>query len=176
MLTDPIFYFVAVPAVLIAGISKGGFGSGASFVAAPLLAMVIDPAAALALLLPLLLLIDLAALPTYWRKWSARDTGRLILWSVPGVGLGALFLSAASPDLFRLMIAAICFAFVGYQLFVAKRVLAQPRAWPGWLGALTGAASAFTSTVSHAGGPLLAVGLGWMTGGLYAWYRPARSS
>ncbi|MEP1030613.1 MAG: sulfite exporter TauE/SafE family protein, partial [Alphaproteobacteria bacterium] len=28
MITDPLFYLLAVPAVLIAGISKGGFGSG----------------------------------------------------------------------------------------------------------------------------------------------------
>ncbi len=35
---DAQFFMVAIPAVLFAGISKGGFGSGAAFAAASILA------------------------------------------------------------------------------------------------------------------------------------------
>ena len=38
---DLTFFLVAVPAVIVAGISKGGFGSGAAFVAAPMLALIV---------------------------------------------------------------------------------------------------------------------------------------
>jgi hypothetical protein len=31
LITDPIFYLVAIPAVLLSGISKGGFGSAVVF-------------------------------------------------------------------------------------------------------------------------------------------------
>ena len=42
MITDPWFYVVAVPAVLLFGISKGGFGGGLGVVAVPLMALVIS--------------------------------------------------------------------------------------------------------------------------------------
>ncbi len=43
MITDPIFYLAAVPAVILFGIAKGGFGSGLGVLAVPLLAMVVSP-------------------------------------------------------------------------------------------------------------------------------------
>ena len=42
-----LFLFISVIAVLIAGISKGEFGSGVSFICAPILAMIIEPKLAL---------------------------------------------------------------------------------------------------------------------------------
>ncbi len=70
---DTGFYALAIPAVMFAGISKGGFGSGAAFAAAALLAIVVDPGTAIGVMLPLLMLVDLAALRAFWRKWSLRD-------------------------------------------------------------------------------------------------------
>lgn len=67
MLTlDWTFFAVAVPAVIFAGISKGGFGSGASFASATILALIIEPGMALGIMLPLLLLMDLSALGPFW--------------------------------------------------------------------------------------------------------------
>ena len=57
-----LFLFISVIAVLIAGISKGGFGSGVSFICAPILAMIIEPKLALGLMLPLLMLMDLVSI------------------------------------------------------------------------------------------------------------------
>ena len=51
MITDPVFYFAAVPAVIFFGIAKGGFGSGLGILAVPLMAMVISPIQAAAILL-----------------------------------------------------------------------------------------------------------------------------
>ena len=58
MITDPWFYFAAVPAVLITGMSKGGFG-GIALLAVPLLALVISPIQAAGIMLPILLFICL---------------------------------------------------------------------------------------------------------------------
>ena len=69
----PSFFAIAGPAVLFAGISKGGFGSGAAFAAAAILAIVVEPGLALGVMLPLLMLIDLATLRPYWKKWSFPD-------------------------------------------------------------------------------------------------------
>jgi uncharacterized membrane protein YfcA len=44
MVLDTISLLAAVPEVIFAGISKGGFGSGVAFVAGPILALIVDPA------------------------------------------------------------------------------------------------------------------------------------
>ena len=46
---QPELFALAVAAVIFAGISKGGFGSGASFASAAILALALPPAAAEAL-------------------------------------------------------------------------------------------------------------------------------
>ena len=80
MLTLDLFFFlVAGPAVLFAGISKAGFGSGAAFASASILALVVEPGLALGVMLPLLMLIDVSSLKPYWRKWSTPDVRLLII-------------------------------------------------------------------------------------------------
>ena len=58
MIQDPLFYFLAVPAVLIAGISKGGFGSGLALVAVPMMSLIVPVPVAAAIMLPVLMSID----------------------------------------------------------------------------------------------------------------------
>lgn len=155
---DLWFFALAIPAVVFAGISKGGFGSGAAFAATPILALVLEPAAALGLMLPLLMLIDLATLGPYWRQWDTATARRLILGALPGVALGAMLYRLADPDLFRLLIGGIALAFVAWQLSVRLRLVrSRARPFPTAAGGLAGLAAGFTSFVSHAGGPPVAV-------------------
>lgn len=169
MTLDLTFFLLAVPAVVFAGISKGGFGSGAAFAAAPLLALIVEPALAVGLMLPLLMVIDAVTLRPFWRRWSWPDARLLILGGVPGVAIGALFWRASSPDLLRLLLGAISLGFVAFQAGRAANWIKIPaRPLPSWLGALTGTIGGFTSFVSHAGGPpvaiyLLAKGMGKTT-------------
>ncbi|SEQ10447.1 sulfite exporter TauE/SafE family protein [Thalassovita taeanensis] len=158
MQLDWAFFAVAAPAVTFAGVSKGGFGSGAAFAAASILALVLEPGQALGIMLPLLMLIDLATLRPYWQKWSWPDARLLILGGVPGVALGAWLYQVADADLFRLLIGGISLLFVLWQV-AQKSGLIWParRALPGWAGALAGVVAGFTSFVSHAGGPPAAV-------------------
>lgn len=83
LLARPIFA-ICVPAVIFAGVSKGGFGSGAAFAASSILAVALDPGSALGIMLPLLMLIDVASLPPYWRKWSWPEARLLIYAGLPG--------------------------------------------------------------------------------------------
>ncbi len=155
---EPVFWALAIPAVVFAGVSKGGFGSGAAFAATPILALVVEPAVALALMLPLLMLMDVAALRAYWRGWHAPSARVLILGAIPGIAVAGLLYDHAPPDLFRFLIGALAVGFVAFQL--AQRA--------GWLafgagafavrtGYLAGATAGFTSFISHAGGPPVAV-------------------
>lgn len=152
-----IWVLMALAAVF-AGVSKGGFGSGAAFASAAILALVMPPGQALGIMLPLLMLIDLATLQPYWRQWSWPDARLLILGALPGVGLGAWLYAQADADLFRLLIGGIALAFVAWQAGLrAGWLRPRSRPLPVWGGALAGLVAGFTSFVSHAGGPAAAV-------------------
>ncbi len=155
---DLAFFAVAGPAVLFAGVSKGGFGSGAAFAGASILALVVEPGLALGVMLPMLMLIDAAALRPYWRKWRWPETRLLILGALPGVVLGATLYQVANADVLRVMIGAISLGFVGWQVGRAQgwiRAASSPLGQGA--GAVAGLVAGFTSFVSHAGGPPAAV-------------------
>lgn len=155
---DGTFFALAVPAVIFAGISKGGFGSGAAFAASTILALILEPGLALGLMLPLLMLIDLATLRPYWRKWSWPDARAMMLGGVPGVALGVVFFRLVDGDAMRVLIGAIALAFVVWHL-AQQSGLIRPfeRRLPVWAGLVAGVVAGFTSFVSHAGGPPAAV-------------------
>jgi hypothetical protein len=158
MILDFWFLCIAGPAVLFAGVSKGGFGSGAAFASSSVLALVIEPGVALGIMLPLLMLMDASTLKPYWGKWGAHEVKLLVLGGIPGVVLGALLYKIASPDFFRLLIGCISVGFVIWQLGRAKGwIRAAQRAMPDWAGYFWGSVAGFTSFVSHAGGPPAAI-------------------
>jgi hypothetical protein len=155
---EPWFFALAVPAVLFAGISKGGFGSGASFAATPMLALILDPRAALGLMLPLLFLMDFTALRPWWGKWHWPSARAMMIGAVPGVVLGLALWRVADPDVFRLLIGAVAIFFVVFQVGRARGWIRPPaRELGAKAGIVTGVVSGFTSFVSHAGGPAAAV-------------------
>lgn len=150
----PSFFAIAIPAVIFAGISKGGFGSGAAFVSAAILAVVLDPGLALGVMLPLLMLIDLATLGPFWKRWSAPDAKVLIIGGIPGVVAGAALYKYTEPDVFRVLIGLMALGFVVWQFAQSRaRSSIAARNLPHWVGLGAGVAAGFTSFVSHAGGP-----------------------
>ena len=64
LILDPVFMAIAIPAVLITGISKSGFSGGMGVLAVPLMAIMISPVMAAAIMLPILCLMDLCNI---WR-------------------------------------------------------------------------------------------------------------
>ncbi|QFU07852.1 Sulfite exporter TauE/SafE [Rhodobacteraceae bacterium THAF1] len=151
-------YAAAIPAVLVAGISKGGFGSGAAFAGAVILALAVEPPVALAVMLPLLMVMDVTALPAYWRRWDPVAAVALCAGAVPGVIVAGLVFRSADPDTLRILIGAVALGFVAFQLARQSGVLdvsglPAGRA-AGWFW---GCVAGFTSFVSHAGGPPAAV-------------------
>lgn len=154
MTFDLAFFALAVPAVILAGISKGGFGSGASFIATPILAVALPPELAVGILLPLLMLMDVGGLKAYWGQWSKLDAMRLIIGSLPGVALAAAIWSVANPELLRFFIGSIAVGFVVFQMAKSLGWIAPPRKPAGrTAGLVAGATAGFTSFISHAGGP-----------------------
>lgn len=143
---------------MLAGVSKGGFGSGASFVATPMMALILPPEIALGVLLPLLMLIDAVTLKPYWRQWDMRATALLILGAMPGLALGAAFWRVADADMLRGLIGLVALGFVAHQLWRRWRPMpTQNRPARPAIGLAAGTVAGFTSFVSHAGGPVTAV-------------------
>lgn len=154
MQIDPAFFAVAIPAVVIAGLSKGGFGASAGFASTPLLALVMPPAQAAALMLPILMVMDVASLRAYWRRWSWPDARRLMIGAAAGVGLAWATFRVVSAEMVQLMVGVIAIVFVLFQI-VRSYGLVRPR--PGTAGAgsglFWGTVCGFTSFIANAGGP-----------------------
>lgn len=154
VITDPAFYLVTVPAVLLLGISKSGFGAGFGSLAVPLMALAVTVPQAAAILMPVLLLMDLLGITALRKDFDKVLLKFLLPFGLLGTLIGAL--------LFKLLAANIVAGIVGLftLLFLAQRLLFPPRADsappPRWLGGVLTTASGFTSFVAHAGGPPIA--------------------
>jgi uncharacterized membrane protein YfcA len=158
MMTDPVFFATAAFAVTFAGISKGGFGSGAAFAAGAILATIIDPGQAIGIMLPLLMLMDVTSLKPYWRKWLPRESWLMVIGALPGVALGAWLYTRVDADVFRFLIGAIALLFVIWQWGrAAGWITTAERSLPDSFGLIAGMTAGFTSFISHAGGPPAAV-------------------
>ena len=146
------FYLVAIPAVILFGLSKGGF-SGLGTIGVPMLSLVASPVRAAAIVLPILLVQDWLSVWAFRRDFSPRNLIILIPSSMIGVGVGWLFAARVSDDAVRLAIGVISIVFVLYML-IRDRLGRAPVEKPGVpSGILWGSLSGFTSFVSHAGSP-----------------------
>jgi uncharacterized membrane protein YfcA len=146
------FYLVAIPAVILFGLSKGGF-SGLGTLGVPMMSLVASPVRAAAIVLPVLLLQDWLSVWAFRRDFSPRNLIILIPSSVIGVGVGWLVAARVSDDAVRLAIGVISIVFVLYML-IRDRLGRAPVEKPGVpSGVLWGSLSGFTSFISHSGAP-----------------------
>lgn len=151
MFPDPLFYVAAVPALLIVGVSKGGFGGGLSVLGVPLLTLVVEPVQAAAVMLPVLCLMDLMGVRAYWGRWNRQLVTLLVAGALLGILLGTLSYSYLRASDIRLMVGVIAIGFA-LNYWFGKRAAGNRGAGRG-SGIFWGGVSGFTSFVSHAGGP-----------------------
>lgn len=152
MIPDPFFYLCAVPAVILVGLAKGGFGGSVSMIGVPLMALAVSPVAAAGIMLPILLVMDVVGLLA-WRGTYDRALLRVILpASVVGVGLGYLTATMISANGVRLMIGLLCLAFA-LQWLLAARHATEPKPRDTARGIFWGVVAGFTSFATHSGGP-----------------------
>ena len=151
IISDPFFYAVAIPAVLLLGVSKSGFGAGFGSLAVPLMALSVTVPQAAAVLMPVLLVMDLLGIAVFRKDFDKALLKFLIPFALVGTVIGAL--------LFKLLDAKVVAGLVGAftLLFLAQRLLFPPKPDspppPRWMGALLSITTGFTSFIAHAGGP-----------------------
>lgn len=152
---------LAILGLGIVGISKGGFGGGLAIVGVPLLSVAIPVQQAAAIMLPCLILMDMAGLHGWWGRWSVVQLKRLIPAAMVGIALGGLSFHIMTDDALRILIGLIGVGF-GLQWWVKHLgwVASAERPVPGALRtAFWSMLSGFTSFSVHAGGPPLQVAL-----------------
>jgi uncharacterized membrane protein YfcA len=151
LITDPFFYAVAIPATLLMGVSKSGFGTGFGSLAVPLMALAVTVPEAAAIMMPVLFFIDVLGLAAFRKNLDFKLLKFLVPFGLLGTLMGYL--------LFKVLDARVVAAMVGgfTLLFLAQRMLFPPKADapppPRWVGAILTTTSGFTSFIAHAGGP-----------------------
>lgn len=156
MIADPLFYLVSIPAVLIFGIAKGGFGGGLGVISVPLMALVISPMQAAAILLPILCLMDIFSLWAWRGQWSWTQLRFLIPAGLLGIAIGTLLFGSMSVAVVKLILGIIVITFTLHWWIQRVRRKAEKK-YPAkpLVGALAATMAGFTSFVAHSGGPPL---------------------
>ncbi|MBT8137672.1 MAG: sulfite exporter TauE/SafE family protein [Gammaproteobacteria bacterium] len=154
MITDPLFYLAAVPAVFLFGIAKGGFGGGLGVAAVPLMALVVSPVQAAGILLPLLCLMDLFGLWVYREHLNVRLQKSLLPGAVLGIAIGTALFGYMSTAMIRIILGVIAITFTLNHWFGLSEWIAHHTRRAGWPAAAgSGMVAGFTSFIAHAGGP-----------------------
>ena len=161
LITDPLFWILAILGLGIVGISKGGFGGGLGVVGVPLISAAIPVQQAAAIMLPCLIIMDLTGLHGWRGRWSIPHLKQLIPAALVGICLGALSFHWMTDDMLRILIGGIGVSFGAhwwFKHFGWMADLSQTRPGPMRTG-FWGMVAGFTSFSVHAGGPPLQVAL-----------------
>ncbi len=156
LIEDPAFYAVAIPAVVLVGFTKAGLGGAVGGLGVPLMTLVIGAPQAVAVLLPILLLMDAMGLWAFRSRVDMHLLRHVVPAGLVGTAIGALTFGLVDERWIRALIGIEAMAFGWQRLREGAsawqgegRRFSRARAW-GWA-----AVSGFTSFVSHAGGPPL---------------------
>ena len=146
-----MFYAVAIPAVIITGISKSGLGGGLGQLSVPLMAMFISPVAAAAIMLPILCMIDALNLWGYRKDWNRGDVALMVPGAIVGISIGALTYRYVDENAIRLLLGVVTIIFAA-GFFLQNSADSEGRKPGKLVGVICGTISGFTSFIAHAGG------------------------
>jgi uncharacterized membrane protein YfcA len=151
VIADPLFYLLATVAVILLGLSKGGF-IGLGLMALPLMSLKVPPLQAAAIILPTVLAQDALTVWTYRRDWSAWNLKVMIPSMAAGVAVAGLFAASLTSAHIRLAIGLIAAVFVLRHWLGARFDRLAPRA-NLFTGVIWGSVGGFTTMLANAGGP-----------------------
>jgi uncharacterized membrane protein YfcA len=145
------FYPIALFVALLTGVGKSGFGM-AGGLPVPLLALVISPAQGAAIMLPLLLVTDVASVYAYRRHWDRANMKLLLPAGLIGTALGWATFKVLDESALRIVLGLIAVCFVMNTVLRRPVPATRPSRARGYFW---GAVSGLTSFVAQAGGPPL---------------------
>lgn len=142
-----VFWLLAIVGVILTGISKSGFAGGAGVVAVPLLSLVIPVQQAVALMLPLLLIMDARTVGLYRKSVNLSDIKSISLAALCGIALAGTLMQTLSAVSLQIILAVFCILFAFWHNIIPL-IGKLPGAAYVW-----GCVSGISSTLLHAGGP-----------------------
>ena len=146
---DLLFYFYASIGVILFGISKGGFAGPIAILSIPIMAIVMSPIKAAAVLLPVLLIMDFIAIYIYWNKWDLNNIKIILPPAMMGILIGSITFSFTSEDSIRIIIGCIAITFILLSFLQKNHQLVIPTKNKGIIWSLI---SGYTSFIIHSGG------------------------
>ncbi len=149
---DLYFYITAIPAVILFGLSKGGFAGPIAILAVPLMSMAISPIIAAGIMLPILIVMDVTALFFYWKKWKIEIVKIIIPPSIIGILIGSITFSYISDNGVRIIIGSIAILFILFTIIQKEGFFKKPTKNKGIFWSTV---AGYTSFLIHAGGPPL---------------------
>jgi len=157
LIHDPLFLAVGAMAVILIGLGKGGL-AGVGALGTPLLALVVGPVEAAAIILPIMILQDAVSVWAFRESWD----GSILALMLPGAVIGifvAYWFAAILPEAgMQALLGLISILFAARSLWLERggRIPA-PADPPRWFGFLIGVGSGVTSQIAHAGQPLFQI-------------------
>ncbi|MET1412739.1 sulfite exporter TauE/SafE family protein [Roseibium sp. HPY-6] len=151
-IVDFWFYAAAIPAVILVGLSKGGFGGTLAMLAVPILTLVISPIQAAGIMLPILLLMDVVALFAYRGRADWTCLAIMLPAAVVGIIVGWAAAAYVNDNFITLLVGVTSLAFVADYVFKRRKQKTASGHKPFW-GFFWGGIAGFTSFISHTGGP-----------------------
>lgn len=152
MISDPWFYAVALPAVTLFGLSKGGLG-GVGLLGMPLMALVMSPIQAAAIMLPVLMVQDVYTVWSFRRTYDVTTLWNLLPGALAGILAATLVAAWITPSQIKIGVGLLAIGFCLYVWIGSRLAMASHAPHSFVSGSVFGALSGFSSFVIHAGGP-----------------------
>ncbi|MAL78641.1 MAG: hypothetical protein CMN55_05935 [Sneathiella sp.] len=152
IIPDPAFYLLAIPVVLMIGISKGGFSGALGILAVPLLTLIMSPMQAAAIILPILCVMDIFGLLAYRQTAHWQNLFYMLPGAIIGITVGYLLFNYLSADIIKVLLGVMCVAFT-LNHYLRRDPAGKVMQASLWRGSFWGSIAGFTSFVAHAGGP-----------------------
>jgi uncharacterized membrane protein YfcA len=148
---------MALTAAFCIGMSKAGF-SGISLISVLLMAELYDPIRSTGIVLPLLIVADLAVYRSFRKHGSWQPVWRLLPATIAGLAIGwwLIIVMKDHPQAARPLIGGCILAMIALQALKAwKPVLFDRMAASRSFGTAAGAAGGITTMLANAAGPVI---------------------
>lgn len=163
MSLEPWQWLLAVIGAILVGVSKTGIaGLGMLFVA--IFAMFMPAKQSSGFVLPLLIFGDLVAVASYRRHAQWSHLWRLFPWTALGVIIGWIAMDLINDHQARLMVGLIVLSLLALHLWRRWQAFRSPgknaaghEQHGTWFAPTVGVLAGFTTLVSNAAGPLMAI-------------------
>ena len=148
-----MFYFMAGLVALFIGFSKGGLAGTLGTLATPLMVLVMPANQVIGLVLPLLMVADVFAVASHWKRWDWRLIVLMMPGAVVGVTIGTYFITNAPTESLKIALGIIVLIFAIYKILEPWLFRSFNYEARDWHGVFAGTVAGFSSALAHTGGP-----------------------